>query len=48
MATPLPAPLKNADITRFAIRAKELEKFKPVIAYWCMFYEKDVRCHTDT
>jgi vacuolar protein sorting-associated protein VTA1 len=35
MATPLPAPFKNADITRYALRAAQLEKFKPVIAYWC-------------
>ncbi|KAF2435740.1 DUF605-domain-containing protein [Tothia fuscella] len=37
MATPLPAPFKNADISRYALRAAQLEKHKPVIAYWCEY-----------
>lgn len=36
MADKLPAALrKNADIARFAIRAAQLEKVKPAVAYWC-------------
>ena len=37
MVTVVPAALKSADITRFAIRAAQVEKAKPPIAYWCMF-----------
>lgn len=36
MATPLPEPFKTADISRYALRAAQLEKHKPVISYWCM------------
>lgn len=32
----VPAALKSADIARFAQRAGQLEKAKPVVAYWCM------------
>ena len=35
MATQIPAKLKSADIQRFALRASQLEKAKPAIAYWC-------------
>ncbi|KAF2403960.1 DUF605-domain-containing protein [Trichodelitschia bisporula] len=38
MTTPLPAPLRAADISRFALRAAQLEKFKPVVAYWCDYF----------
>lgn len=37
MTSKIPAGLKAADITRFATRAVQLEKFKPVISYWCTF-----------
>lgn len=37
MAANIPAPLKKAGITPFVVRATQLEKAKPVIAYWCMF-----------
>lgn len=35
MASNIPAGLKAADIGRFAVRAAQLERVKPVIAYWC-------------
>ena len=35
MAT-VPAALKSAGIAQFAQRAGQLEKVKPVVAYWCM------------
>lgn len=35
MAANIPTSLRTADIGRFAIRAAQLEKAKPVIAYWC-------------
>ena len=35
MATQVPAALRVADISRFAHRAAQLEKAKPIIAYWC-------------
>ncbi|KIV85357.1 hypothetical protein PV11_01058 [Exophiala sideris] len=38
MATQVPAALKAADITRFAHRAAQLEKPKPIIAYWCEYW----------
>lgn len=34
----VPASLKTADITRFAIRAQQLEQAKPVISYWCKYW----------
>ena len=37
MAVEIPAALKAADITRFAHRAAQLEKPKPIVAYWCMY-----------
>ncbi|KAF2754102.1 DUF605-domain-containing protein [Pseudovirgaria hyperparasitica] len=38
MSTNLPAGLRAADISRFALRASQLQKFKPAIAYWCQYY----------
>ncbi|KAL5335133.1 Vta1 like-domain-containing protein [Aspergillus crustosus] len=38
MATSIPAALKSADIGRYAVRAAQLEKAKPIVAYWCNFY----------
>lgn len=35
MATNIPANLKAADLTRFIVRAAQLETAKPVVAYWC-------------
>lgn len=37
MATNIPAALKSADIGRFAVRAAQLERVKPVVAYWCEY-----------
>ena len=37
MATTFPAKLKTADIAQYVRRANQLEKYKPAIAYWCMF-----------
>ncbi|KKZ60169.1 hypothetical protein EMCG_05091 [[Emmonsia] crescens] len=38
MAANIPAKLKAADITRFVTRASQLEKVKPVVAYWCNYW----------
>ncbi|KAK7540786.1 Vta1 like-domain-containing protein [Phyllosticta citribraziliensis] len=38
MPPQIPAGLKPADISRFALRASQLEKIKPVIAYWCEYH----------
>ncbi|KAK6435113.1 hypothetical protein LTR95_008700 [Oleoguttula sp. CCFEE 5521] len=38
MAIDLPAALKPADCQRFATRAAQLEKFRPIITYWCEYY----------
>ncbi|KAJ9615485.1 hypothetical protein H2200_001560 [Cladophialophora chaetospira] len=38
MAAQIPAALKAADISRFAHRASQLEKAKPIIAYWCDYW----------
>ncbi|KGO66235.1 Vacuolar protein sorting-associate Vta1, N-terminal [Penicillium italicum] len=38
MASNIPAGLRSADIGRFAIRAAQIEKVKPVVAYWCNFH----------
>lgn len=38
MAAPLPAKLKAADIQRFATRAAQLEKHRPIVTYWCEYY----------
>lgn len=37
MAAAIPASMKAADIARFAQRAGQVEKAKPVIAYWCEY-----------
>ena len=37
MVAVVPTALKSADIARFAIRAAQVERAKPPIAYWCMF-----------
>lgn len=38
MSSPPPASLKQADITRFALRAGQLEQAKPVVAYWANYW----------
>ncbi|KAL3457072.1 Vta1 like-domain-containing protein [Aspergillus heterothallicus] len=38
MASNIPAALKTADIGRFAARAAQLDKAKPIIAYWCNYW----------
>ncbi|PGH23229.1 hypothetical protein AJ80_02645 [Polytolypa hystricis UAMH7299] len=38
MAANIPAELKTADISRFAHRASQLEKAKPIITYWCNYW----------
>ncbi|CAG8958407.1 hypothetical protein HYFRA_00011084 [Hymenoscyphus fraxineus] len=38
MAAHMPAKLKTADLTRFVVRAGQLETAKPVIAYWCEYW----------
>ncbi|KAL2808129.1 DUF605-domain-containing protein [Aspergillus granulosus] len=38
MASNIPAALKSADIGRFVVRAAQLEKAKPIIAYWCNYW----------
>ncbi|EME44333.1 hypothetical protein DOTSEDRAFT_172484 [Dothistroma septosporum NZE10] len=40
MAAALPAKLKTAapDVGRFATRAAQLEKFRPIVSYWCEYY----------
>ncbi|KAL2041415.1 hypothetical protein N7G274_005797 [Stereocaulon virgatum] len=38
MAATIPPALRAADITRFAQRAGQLEKAKPVVAYWCNYW----------
>jgi vacuolar protein sorting-associated protein VTA1 len=40
MAANIPVKLKTADLTRFIIRAQQLETAKPIIAYWCKFQVK--------
>lgn len=35
MASQLPAAVKAADLGRFALRASQLEKAKPIISYYC-------------
>ena len=43
MASSIPAELRSADIGRFAVRATQIEKAKPVIAYWCERYQRTPR-----
>ncbi|KAJ6005267.1 Vacuolar protein sorting-associate Vta1 N-terminal [Penicillium sp. IBT 35674x] len=38
MASSIPASVRSADIGRFALRAAQVEKAKPVIAYWCNYH----------
>ncbi|EKV05226.1 Vacuolar protein sorting-associate Vta1, N-terminal [Penicillium digitatum] len=38
MASNIPAGLRSVDLGRFAIRAAQIEKAKPVVAYWCNFH----------
>ena len=38
MAAAIPPALKAADIARFAQRAGQVEKAKPVVAYWCNYW----------
>ncbi|KAI9866625.1 MAG: hypothetical protein M1813_001177 [Trichoglossum hirsutum] len=38
MASNIPPGLKSADISRFMLRATQVEKAKPVIAYWCYYW----------
>ncbi|KAF2482513.1 Vta1 like-domain-containing protein [Neohortaea acidophila] len=38
MAAQLPDKLKTADITRFAVRAAQLEKARPIVTYWCEYH----------
>jgi hypothetical protein len=35
MADSVPAKLKAAQIAPFAKRAAQLERFKPIVTYWC-------------
>ncbi|KAI9878018.1 MAG: hypothetical protein M1830_002138 [Pleopsidium flavum] len=41
MAGSIPASLKSADISRFVQRAAQVEKAKPVVAYWCYYWIVD-------
>ncbi|KAK5084224.1 hypothetical protein LTR05_005300 [Lithohypha guttulata] len=38
MAAQVPASLKKLDISRYALRAAQLENVKPAIAYWCNYW----------
>ncbi|KAH2544104.1 hypothetical protein KXW97_002250 [Aspergillus fumigatus] len=38
MTSNIPASLKSADIGRFAARAAQIERVKPVVAYWCNYW----------
>jgi vacuolar protein sorting-associated protein VTA1 len=38
MAAQLPAKLRTPELQRFATRAAQLEKFKPIVTYWCEYY----------
>ena len=38
MSADIPEKLKHADITGFAVRAAQLQQFKPVVAYWCQLH----------
>lgn len=45
MAANIPAQLKSADLGRFALRAAQVEKAKPVIAYWCKYCNRLASCN---
>jgi vacuolar protein sorting-associated protein VTA1 len=47
MATNIPAKLKTADLTRFLVRASQLETVKPVIAYWCKLPHSQIHLEAD-
>lgn len=47
MASNIPAGLKSADIGRFAVRAAQVERAKPVIAYWCEYPQRPTLNLTD-
>ena len=38
MAAQLPAKLRTPELQRFATRAAQLEKFKPIVTYWLEYY----------
>jgi vacuolar protein sorting-associated protein VTA1 len=38
MALQLPANLKIPEIQRFAVRASQLEKYRPIVTYWCEYH----------
>lgn len=38
MAAAIPPALKTADVQRFATRAAQLEKYKPVVSYWLEYF----------
>jgi vacuolar protein sorting-associated protein VTA1 len=38
MAVTIPAKLKTADVQRFATRAAQLEKHRPVVSYWLDYF----------
>lgn len=46
MASNIPAALKSVDVGRFAVRAAQLEKAKPIIAYWCELTPQPFRGRT--
>jgi hypothetical protein len=37
MADAVPTKLKRLQLAPFAKRAAQLEKFKPIITYWCKY-----------
>lgn len=46
MTSNIPAALKSVDVGRFAVRAAQLEKAKPIIAYWCELTPQPLRGRT--
>jgi vacuolar protein sorting-associated protein VTA1 len=38
MAATIPGKLKTADVQRFATRAAQLEKYRPVVSYWLEYF----------
>ncbi|KAI9891020.1 MAG: hypothetical protein M1814_003371 [Vezdaea aestivalis] len=38
MASALPAKLRTPEISQYTLRASQIEKAKPVIAYWCSYW----------
>jgi vacuolar protein sorting-associated protein VTA1 len=39
MAANIPNSLKAADVGRFLTRASQIERAKPVVAYWCTYFQ---------